>query len=42
LRVDDVYNYVAAWEFTGNPSAPILNKEPLVYDNIKVQSRSYK
>jgi succinate dehydrogenase / fumarate reductase flavoprotein subunit len=42
LRVDDVYNYVAAWEFTGNPSTPILNKEPLVYDNIKVQSRSYK
>lgn len=42
LRVDDVYNYVAAWEFTGNPSAPSLSKEPLVYDNIKVQSRSYK
>lgn len=42
LRVDDVYNYVAAWEFTGNPSTPNLSKEALVYDNIKVQSRSYK
>jgi succinate dehydrogenase / fumarate reductase flavoprotein subunit len=42
LRVDDVYNYVAAWEWTNNPSAPNLNKEPLVYENIKVSSRSYK
>ncbi|MFN0030903.1 MAG: fumarate reductase/succinate dehydrogenase flavoprotein subunit [Flavobacteriales bacterium] len=42
LRVDDVYNYVAAWEWTGNPSTPNLNKEPLVYENIKVSSRSYK
>ncbi len=42
MRVDDVYNYVAAWEWTGNASAPNLNKEPLVYENIKVSSRSYK
>lgn len=42
LRVDDVYNYVAAWEWTGNPSTPNLHKEPLVYENIKVSSRSYK
>ena len=42
LRVDDAYNYVAAWEWTGNPSTPNINKEPLVYENIKVQQRSYK
>jgi succinate dehydrogenase / fumarate reductase flavoprotein subunit len=42
LRQDDTFNYVAAWEFTGNPSAPNLHKEALVYENIKVQSRSYK
>lgn len=42
LRVDDVYNYVAAWEWTGNPSTPNLHKEPLIYENIKVQQRSYK
>jgi len=42
LRVDDKYSYVAAWEFTGDPSAPKLNKEELNYENIKVQQRSYK
>ncbi len=42
LRVDDKYSYVAAWEFTGDPSAPKLNKEDLNYENIKVQQRSYK
>lgn len=42
LRVDDQYSYVAAWAFTGNPSQPNLHKEDLVYENIKVQQRSYK
>ena len=42
LRQDDTFNYVAAWEFTGNPSNPNLHKEALIYENIKVQSRSYK
>ena len=41
-RVDDVYNFVAAWGFTGDPSSPVLEKEPLVYENIKVSARSYK
>ena len=42
LRDDDKFKYVAAWEWTGNPSSPKLNKEELVYENIKVQQRSYK
>jgi succinate dehydrogenase / fumarate reductase flavoprotein subunit len=42
LRDDEKYKYVAAWEWTGDPSAPKLNKEELVYENIKVQQRSYK
>jgi succinate dehydrogenase / fumarate reductase flavoprotein subunit len=42
LRDDDNYKYVAAWEWTGNPSSPKLNKEELIYENIKVQQRSYK
>ena len=42
LRDDEKYMYVAAWEFTGNPSQPKLNKEDLVYENIKVSARSYK
>ena len=42
IRVDDVYNYVAAWEWTGDASQPALHKEALVYENIKISSRSYK
>lgn len=42
LRDDENYKYVAAWEWTGDPSAPKLNKEELLYENIKVQQRSYK
>jgi succinate dehydrogenase / fumarate reductase flavoprotein subunit len=42
LRQDDVFNFVSAWEFSGDPSKPVLNKEALVYENIKVQQRSYK
>ncbi len=42
LRDDENFKYVAAWEWTGNPSAPTLNKEELIYENIKVQQRSYK
>ena len=42
LRDDENYKYVAAWEWSGDPSAPKLNKEDLVYENIKVQQRSYK
>jgi len=42
LRDDENFKYVAAWEWSGDPSAPKLNKEDLVYENIKVQQRSYK
>jgi len=41
-RNDDDYAYVAAWEFTGVGSAPILHKEPLEFENVKLQTRSYK
>jgi succinate dehydrogenase / fumarate reductase flavoprotein subunit len=42
LRDDEAFKYVAAWEWTGDPSTPKLNKEELIYENIKVQQRSYK
>jgi len=42
LRDDENFKYVAAWEWTGDPSGPKLNKEDLIYENIKVQQRSYK
>ena len=35
-------NAVAAWEFAGEGKAPILNKEPLVFENVKLSQRSYK
>jgi len=36
------FQYVAAWEYKGEPSAAKLHKEPLVYENIEVKERSYK
>jgi succinate dehydrogenase / fumarate reductase flavoprotein subunit len=36
------FQYVAAWEYIGEPSAAKLHKEPLVYENIEVKERSYK
>jgi succinate dehydrogenase / fumarate reductase flavoprotein subunit len=41
-RNDNEYAYVAAWEFAGEGKAPILNKEPLVYENVHLSTRSYK
>ena len=42
LRQDDKFSYVAAWEYTGVDSYPELNKEPLVYEEVKMATRSYK
>jgi succinate dehydrogenase / fumarate reductase, flavoprotein subunit len=42
LRNDEEYTYVAAWEFTGVGKTPILHKEPLEFENVKLQTRSYK
>jgi succinate dehydrogenase / fumarate reductase flavoprotein subunit len=42
LRKDDEFAYVSAWESTGNPGAPILNKEPLAFENVHLTQRSYK
>ena len=41
-RDDEHFAYGAAWEYAGEGQAPILNKEPLVYENIKLSQRSYK
>ncbi len=42
LRDDQNFAYVAAWEFAGPGKAPVLNKEPLVYDQVHMSTRSYK
>ncbi|NNK70066.1 MAG: fumarate reductase/succinate dehydrogenase flavoprotein subunit [Flavobacteriaceae bacterium] len=36
------FQYVAAWEFKGEPKDAVLHKEDLVYENIEVKERSYK
>ena len=41
-RDDEHFAYVAAWEHAGDGRPPILHKEPLVYENIKLSQRSYK
>jgi len=41
-RDDDKYAYVAAWEYAGPDKRPILNKEPLQFENIHLAQRSYK
>jgi succinate dehydrogenase / fumarate reductase flavoprotein subunit len=39
---DDVnYAYVAAWEYTGDGREPNLHKEDLVFENVKLITRSY-
>ncbi len=42
LRNDAEYAYAAAWGFKGDGAQPELNKEPLVYENIQLATRSYK
>ncbi len=41
-RDDENFSYVAAWEFQGTGKAPVLHKEPLVYDEVHMSTRSYK
>jgi len=41
-RDDENFCHVAAWEYAGEGKDPILNKEPLVFENVKLTQRSYK
>jgi succinate dehydrogenase / fumarate reductase flavoprotein subunit len=40
-RDDDHFAHVAAWEYTGNDSAPALHKEELQFDYVHLTQRSY-
>ncbi|ALI97853.1 fumarate reductase/succinate dehydrogenase flavoprotein subunit [Rufibacter tibetensis] len=42
LRDDENYTYVAAWEYTGPNQEPVLHKEELKFENVKLTQRSYK
>jgi len=41
-RDDDKFCHAAVWEYTGEGGEPIRNIEPLVFDNVKLATRSYK
>jgi succinate dehydrogenase / fumarate reductase flavoprotein subunit len=42
LRDDDNFAYVSAYEYTGDNQAPVLHKEVLQFENVKLTQRSYK
>jgi succinate dehydrogenase / fumarate reductase, flavoprotein subunit len=41
-RDDAKFAHVAAWEYVGAGKRPVLNLEPLVYEEVKMSTRSYK
>jgi len=41
-RNDEQFAYVAAWEYAGEGKPPVLNKEPLAFENVHLSTRSYK
>jgi succinate dehydrogenase / fumarate reductase flavoprotein subunit len=42
MRDDKNFAYVAAWEYQGPGKPAVLNKEPLVYEEVHMSTRSYK
>ena len=42
LRNDDEFAHVAAWEYRGANQPPVRHVEPLVYESVKLSTRSYK
>ena len=42
LRDDENFAYVAAWQYMGDENEPVLNKEPLSFEYVKLSQRSYK
>ncbi len=42
LRDDEHFCHVGAWEYTGDGKAPIRHVEPLEFENVHLQTRSYK
>jgi succinate dehydrogenase / fumarate reductase flavoprotein subunit len=42
LRNDDRFCHAAAWEWNGDDSSPVRHEEPLVFENVKLATRSYK
>jgi succinate dehydrogenase / fumarate reductase, flavoprotein subunit len=42
LRDDEHFAYVGAWEWTGKGNEPVLHREPLEFEYVKLTQRSYK
>jgi succinate dehydrogenase / fumarate reductase, flavoprotein subunit len=42
VRDDEKFCHVAVWEHAGDGKPPVRNVEPLVFDNVKLATRSYK
>jgi succinate dehydrogenase / fumarate reductase flavoprotein subunit len=41
-RDDEHFAFVSAWEHQGSGKPPLLHKEPLVYEEVHMSTRSYK
>ncbi|MGB0791927.1 MAG: fumarate reductase/succinate dehydrogenase flavoprotein subunit [Opitutales bacterium] len=41
-RDDADFSFVGVWEYKGDDTEPMLHKEPLVYENVRLATRSYK
>lgn len=41
-RIDDEYSYVSAWVYQGDDRDAVLDKEELIFENVKLTQRSYK
>ncbi|MBU2501455.1 succinate dehydrogenase (quinone) flavoprotein subunit, partial [bacterium] len=41
-RNDADFTFVSAWEYTGENREPVMHKEPLVFENVELKTRSYK
>lgn len=42
LRDDENFSFVAIWEYKGENEPPVMHKEPLKFEAIKVAQRNYK
>lgn len=42
LRDDEHFVYVSVWEYTGENQEPVMHKEELIFENIKLAQRNYK
>ena len=40
-RDDENFTYAAAWEYSGEGRAPLLHREPLVFETVQLATRSY-